>query len=223
MQTADLGAIRDASAPDSGVVAIVDDCNPIAQDCPPNQKCTIENPVPMGGAECVPIGNDVPIGGSCTGQDCEVGLACVRLSQTATASECVQVCDIAGGTGCERLGGQGEEYECRTAISGTNWGTCTLLPPLCNPYTQDPCEQDQACQPFLRRTGDWELRCRPAGNAGISESCGSGVRCQRGLACISDPNGVAACQQICETNADCPGTSTCSGSVNAPPFSYCTE
>ena len=222
----DAGAPADAGPPppmDQGTPMIIDDCNPITQDCPPADKCVVENPVPLTGAECVPQGNDFAFGEECTGQDCEIGLVCVR-SQTSTTSSCMQICDLAVGTGCEGLGGQtGDEYECRTRLTGTNWGACTQLPPVCNPYTQDPCGQDEACQPFLRRTGDWDLRCRPAGNAGISESCGSDVRCQRGLACISNPAGVAACRQICELDADCGGMATCTGAVNEPPLSYCVE
>lgn len=238
--TVDAGAAADAGAldgatngtdggtngPDSGVMptpdagTVVDNCDPVNQtgcDTPPNTKCVIEGGNP--GAECVPPSpNDVGLGEVCDGQACEAGFVCLRQSQTSTIGACRKACDLTTGDGCETLG---MEYECRTQISGTNWGACTELPPLCDPYTQAPCEQAQACQPFLRRTGTWELRCRTAGEGAEGAPCGGAARCQRGLACVSDTSGNAACRKYCELNDDCTAPAMCTGTVPEPPFMFC--
>jgi hypothetical protein len=119
--------------------------------------------------------------------------------------------------GCDALPG---EYECRTSITMSNWGACTELPPICNPYDQMPCDLTQACQPFLRRTGAWEFRCRTAGNADEGQPCGGGTGCMRGLACVTD-NGNATCKRYCMGDGDCTNPLTCSGTVPEPAFMFC--
>jgi hypothetical protein len=155
------------------------------------------------------------------GEDCLAGLACVQTSSVAT---CVQVCNIQTGVGCESLGA---EYDCRTRVVGTNWGACLLLPPLCDPLTQMPCAQDEACTTFTRRNNVRELRCREAGPGGEAAACGSsanGAGCMRGLVCILDRNtNQASCRKFCDMNEDCTSPATCSGVVNDPPFNFCSE
>lgn len=234
--TADTGSVPDTGAEDAatgmdagtgadgGMLVdagtIVDNCDPVEQsgcDTPPNTKCVIEGGLP--GAECVPPSpNDVGLGEVCDGQACEAGLVCLRQSPTSTTGACRKACDLDTGAGCEGLG---MEYECRTQISGTNWGACTELPPECDPYTQAPCEQDKACQPFLRRTGTWEFRCRTAGDKAEGAPCGGALRCDRGLACVSDQSGNATCKKYCEGNADCTAPAMCTGVVPEPSFMFC--
>lgn len=226
---ADAGLAVDAgSSPADGSVAgpdagapLNDLCDPVTQTMcvAPTTKCVVENPTPGGGTLCVEPGNDVALGGMCTGADCVAGLACVGA---ATGSVCMQVCDFQGdGSGCEPLG---NEWECRTRLTGTNWGACTELPPLCDYLTQDPCAADRACGPLLRRTGQYEFRCRAAGTQGEGASCGSsgGGDCQRELVCVRDPRtNQAACKRYCDTNDDCTAPQTCAGSVSDPAFMYC--
>ncbi len=218
----DAGVPADASLPGDGGLqrpdsgAAVDQCDPLLQNCPDPDKCVVE-----GGAatQCVaPRSDEQSLGDACMGRDCERGLACVRLVQTSTSGQCVKICDLNTGDGCDGLG---DDYECRTRITGSNWGACSLLPPLCDPYTQDPCAADRACQPFVRRNGTWEFRCRLAGTATEGEACGASAPCARELACVSDRSGNAACRRICQANTDCTGTSQCVGVVDEPPFMYC--
>jgi hypothetical protein len=209
----------DGGPNDSG---IPDECNPVDQtgcDTPPETKCVIEGGAP--GTECVqPSPNDVMLGDPCTGQDCAAGLVCLRDAQTSTQAHCRTVCDLDSNVGCEALPG---EYECRTAITMSNWGTCTELPPICDPYQQTPCEPDQACQPFLRRTGAWEFRCRTAGPVGEGMPCDANNRCQRELACVNDDQGNAACKRYCQDDNECTPPLTCSGQGRQLDFMFCNQ
>lgn len=213
-----------ATIPDAGDSGVVDLCDPLAQtgcDTPPNTKCVIEPDANNAGAHCVPEGaNDVSLGGACEGEDCLPGLGCVGTS--TAASVCVQLCNINDGTGCESLG---DDYDCRLTITGTNYGACMLLPPLCNPLTQDPCPQGQACSTFTRRNNERELRCRDAGPQTEGTPCGSsngGLQCERGLVCIRDNNtNTASCRRFCDTNDDCTSPASCTGVVSDPPFMFC--
>jgi hypothetical protein len=215
----DAGAGGDAAGRDTGMV-IVDECSPLDQSgCDPqDEKCVIEGGAP--GAECAPTSpNDVGFGDPCTGADCQAGLVCLRDAVTSTESHCRQACDLDTNMGCDALPG---EYECRTSITMSNWGACTLLPPTCDHYTQAPCEPDEACQPYLRRTGAWEFRCRTAGMAGEGMPCGANNRCERGLACVNE-NGMAACKRYCMADDDCTSPLTCTGTVAEPPFNFCDD
>lgn len=216
LPASDAGASFDASAP-------VDLCNPVEQTGCANagDKCVVEGPA--AGTECVPPSSaDLALGATCQGQDCAAGLACARATATSSVSTCVKVCDLTSGDGCEPLGA---DYECRTRLTGTNWGSCGALPPVCDPYTQNPCGRDEACQPFLRRAGTWEFRCRLAGPGVEGVACGPGsdASCARGLACVSSPSGAAFCRRICQVNTDCANVAQCNGAVSEPAFMYCNE
>ncbi len=220
--TGDTGVGGDAgNAPDTGVT-IIDVCDPVDQtgcNNDPDTKCVIEGGNP--GTECVPPSpNDKTFGDSCTGQDCEAGLVCLRDATTATTAHCRRACNRTTNVGCEPLG---TEYECRTMVTQSNWGACTMLPPLCDPYTQAPCVAAEACQPFLRRTGTWEFRCRIAGAAGIGDPCGPGTACGRGLACIIDnATQATACREYCMNDGDCTAPASCTGTVPDPAFMFCS-
>lgn len=211
----------DAALPDTGVI---DNCDPLAQSgcTAPETKCVIEPDQQNAGAHCVPPGNDVGLGEACMGEDCLAGLACVRTS-SATA-ECVQVCNVANGAGCEVLG---ENYDCRTRIIGTNWGACSELPPECDPLTQAPCPLDQACSTFVRRNDMREFRCREAGPATEGMPCGSsanGAQCIRTNVCVLDQaTSTAVCRKFCDSNDDCTAPNTCIGVVSNPPFQFCDQ
>ncbi len=207
---------RDAGTPQ-------DQCDPVQQDCTgAGTKCVVEGPNTAAGTRCVSRGpNEAGFGEACMGRECEPGLACVRQSSTSTVSTCAQVCDVATAVGCESLGA---DFDCNTRISGSNWGACSELPPLCNPYTQDGCDSTQACQPWVRRDGTWEFRCHERGTGQAGDLCTTGnPRCDRGLACVRTSEGTAFCRQYCETNPDCTAPAQCAGSVANPPFMYCAE
>lgn len=220
----DASPFSDAGVSGDGGIPIVDECDPMAQTgCQaPATKCVVENATANGGASCVMGGmTEAALGAACHGQDCLPGLACVR-SSTQAGSTCVKVCQFRTGAGCEPLG---DEYECRTRITGSNWGACVMLQPPCDPATQVPCPPDRACSTFLRQTGTWEFRCRAAGTQDEGRPCGSsgGGECMRGLTCVTTgPAGPAVCRRFCTLSRDCPMPATCSGSVRDPPFMYCS-
>ncbi len=217
VQARDGSVARDAGTPQ-------DQCDPVAQTgcTAPATKCVVEGPNTAAGTRCVTPGpNESAFEEECMGRECIAGLACVRESSTSTVSRCAQVCDVATAVGCESLG---PDYDCNTRISGSNWGACTKLPPLCNPYDQNTCAGDQACQPWVRRDGTWEFRCRERGTGQAGELCTTGnPRCDRGLACVRTTDGTAFCRQYCETNTDCVAPAQCAGNVANPPFMYCAE
>ncbi len=215
----DAGLAQDASAGDAGVQPR-DECDPVMQSgcSPPDTKCVVEGAL---GTECIePRATDAAFGESCMGRDCVAGLVCAQTNTGTTAGECIQVCNPTSGVGCESLG---NDYDCTTILTGTNWGACRELNPECNPYTQDPCASQFACQPLRRRSGAWEFRCRLAGAAADGSPCGPGsnMSCQRGSACVADPSGNSVCRKICQTTMDCENSEQCAGSVPTPSFMYC--
>jgi hypothetical protein len=205
-----LGDAGSAGAVDAGPAFA---CDPITgAGCAAARACKL-----IGTPTCVRE-QDAPSarGAPCAPGDCAAGLACLQAS-TATIARCLQLCVLESGAGC----GAPEE-ECRLEIPGLPWGACVELPPTCNPYTQRPCSPDQACQPFLRRTGARELRCLRGGPGQAGDACGArGSACGRGLVCVATSPREASCRQYCELNADCPRPEQCTGRVDDPAFTFC--
>lgn len=194
--------------PDAGMV--VDECNPITQDCadPTKHLCVVEPVMAGSGTSCVePSTTAVALNGLCTAFQCAPGLGCVR---TGTAARCLQICDRTSGAPCSTLG---TDFDCRLSIRGTNWGACQQLPPLCDIFTQAPCGAGQACQPVQRFGGSFEIRCRGAGTGTEGMSCENGAGCVRGLVCVHESSGTL-CRKPCRENMnDCTAPQTCSGTV----------
>ncbi len=206
-----------ASAVDTeGGGGVAGECDPVAQDCTSDtSKCVLSLGVPV----CIPTDpSDLDRQRPCEVGECATGLACVRATATATAARCQKMCEWADGAGCVVLG---PEFECRSQISMTAWGVCVELEPICDPLAPDACSYDQSCQPFLRRTGAWEFRCRALGPSAEGQQClGS---CLPGFVCVSESQGIATCKRPCASNADCPPPSACAGQLDEPPLTFCTE
>lgn len=223
----DLGVIAPDAAttsPPSDASSFIDTgsesaCDPVLQNCPrPSEKCSVD----FGPPQCAATApSDRGLGQPCTPGACERGLACVLATETSTQAHCEVVCNLATGVGCARVG---PDFECLDRIENTDWGACRELQPMCDPATQAPCTPSQACQPFLRRTGAWEFRCRVAGTGLAGDPCdGDNPSCVRGLACVSNRTGTAFCRLICQDNEDCMEPQQCVGIVDEPPFLFCTE
>lgn len=202
------------SVSDLGMLA----CNPIdGSGCVSRELiCTLHQ-----GPRCVSMsGPALGFREACGLGECDRGLACLRAAMTSTQAQCEKLCDLETGAGCESIPG---DFECLFGIQGTPFGACRELPAECNPYTQTPCDTVDSCQPFLRRTGERDLRCQPSGDAVAGELCGTFVgTCARGLVCVANPDGRdARCRQYCELNADCPMPLQCAGRVEEPAFTFC--
>lgn len=210
-QDAAVGLDGPAAPADSGVL---DECNPVTQDCrDAADKCRIE-PAMMGqGTQCVERGlADKARGAVCAGGDCAAGLVCVN---TGTVARCAQACDRTSGAPCATLGA---DYDCRLQVRGTNWGACDQLPPACDPLTLAPCTPTQACQPVRRFDGTFEFRCRAAGTGAEGQRCES-AGCTRGLVCVRE-EGVSLCRAPCAmAGPSCTAPQMCVGLVLG--VSYC--
>jgi hypothetical protein len=217
-------AIPDSGAPASDASSIIDQCNPITQDCGSLDggmggaaKCSVQS----GPAMCIPANHsDLPLGASCQGFECATGLACVAGTGSSTVASCVKICDIDhGGAGCDTLGA---DWDCRARINSTNWGLCVHLGPMCDPISQAPCPMDQACTPLLRTTGQYEFRCKAAGTQGDGQACGAPMLdCIRGFVCVLAMNSTPICREFCARDNQCPMNQTCVGTVVDPPFHFC--
>jgi len=93
----------DPGCPDAGPPVMMFECDPYAQDCPPNQGCYIftQNPTdPCGqeiyGATCAPAGNGKQ-GAPCDGAGCAAGFTC---TVTGSGNQCIQLCQLEGSSSC---------------------------------------------------------------------------------------------------------------------------
>jgi hypothetical protein len=218
-QESDSGNSDAAPSPDQGPTdsGILDECDPLAQSgCQaPTTKCIIER----GGAECAtPGAEDKAIGEVCGGGQCQPGMVCIG-DGSGTDPICRQICDRETGAGCAGLP---FEADCLERVRNTNWGVCSPLPPVCDVLTQEPCPVGESCQPFLRFSQTFDLRCRPAGPGLEGESCMT-ERCERGLVCINI-GGAPQCTKVCDDDTWCTATSSsaCSGRVNGVAVKYCS-
>jgi hypothetical protein len=186
-------------------------CDPWAQDCPPDEKCSWEHIEGVPHTRCVPVEPDAKLPGeSCTVfgdpdsgyDDCVLGALCQHLD-AQNQGICVELC---GGSLLE-------------PICEQDGATCHVCPdcpslcmPLCDPLAQD-CGEGFACIP-----DSGSFACHPStdvGRGAFGDACEYTFQCQAGFACIDalevpDCEGLACCSPFCSTSEPtCPEGTSC--------------
>lgn len=179
-------------------------CDPFAQDCPPDMKCTWwaeGGGKVLNGNKCVPVARDpVGIGMPCLAEDggtsgvdnCELGALCWGVDGNGEG-KCVGLC-----TGSPREPGCASDLA-TCMITGDGFGLCL---PTCDPLLQS-CDADEVCVP-----GGTSYLCAPDGGdpAGqVHAPCDSFQDCAPGLVCAApqtasecDPLANGCCEPFCD-------------------------
>lgn len=186
-------------------------CDPWAQDCPADEKCTWETIDGVAQTRCVWVEADAKLPGEpCTVfgdpdsgyDDCVLGAICHHLD-ARNLGVCMALC-----------GGSPLEPTC--PLDGASCQICpdcpSLCVPLCDPLAQD-CAEGYACLPASGSFG-----CQPNeqhGRGTLGDACEYTFQCEVGFACIDAlavPGcpGVACCSPFCSTSEPiCPPGMSC--------------
>lgn len=194
----------------SGFVVALDaptqECDPGAQDCPADQKCTPFAREPgccVDSTHCVADAGDKLEGEPCTRErdsdDCAKGLFCLTATSGGSGDgTCVGLCDPLAADPC----GAG-------ACVQFNDGVLPLCRPPCDPLAPD-CPEGQACygvlteQAFVCLGGSY-----PEDGGDIGDPCDTVSGCRAGLLCAPQPELAACAADLCCTPV-CPiGATTC--------------
>ena len=171
------------------------DCDPFAQDCPPDQKCAAvpDGRDSWGNAQCVPITGDQAPGEPCasadapgdppTGaDDCRLGAMCWNLDETNHGT-CAALCT-----------GDPDTPVCPTdfACLRNGNGALNLCVPTCDPLLP-VCADDASCVAF---GVDFLCIADASGDEGqTNDPCEFINNCDPGLLCLNTASASAACQQ----------------------------
>lgn len=186
-------------------------CDPWAQDCPADEKCTWETVDGVAQTHCVPVEPDAKQPGEpCTVfgdpdsgyDDCVRGAICHHLDAN-NQGLCMALC---GGSPVEPTCMQ-EDATCQICPD-----CASLCVPLCDPLAQD-CAEGFGCVP-----DSGSFACHPQdqfGSGMLGHPCETTFQCQVGHACIDAPSvpgcqGVACCSPFCSTSEPiCPQGMSC--------------
>jgi hypothetical protein len=183
-------------------------CSLTLQNCSaPNTKCIIAS-TPDGGIarQCTPfsLGSGGAVeGSSCVPavpDPCQRGAQCVGVSggQAACKRFCGPSLACAAGSECNLAinfaASQGGAAELQLVCSPVT---------ACNPFTQAPCQQTEACQVYRQGTPPG---CFPGGSVGNGGSCGTQATCARGFQCVVGTSGGGAgnCRSFCNVDGGSP-------------------
>lgn len=207
-------------APDGG--SHPDFCDPFAQDCPPDQKCTWWNlgeGTDWKGTKCVDVARDpalvgepcvAPNGGFAGDDDCERGAMCFEVDDNGDG-ECIALC-----------GGNEQEPTCPAdsacVVSSSALALCIET---CDPIAQD-CEPGDACIPH--HTDEYFCIIDASGDLGqLHDPCEFSNTCDPGFVCAGSPSAsecdqkvTGCCQPYCDL--DMPDTCTGVGQTCLPVF-----
>jgi hypothetical protein len=192
----DASVAGDLGGPDQGAMS----CNPIKQDCPVGQKCSIQTGRMASGAVCVPVTGSVPDGQNCMramgADNCAAGLECSRTGSTTMSSVCRKLC--AADTDCD----QGQ----KCALLSQNVPDFGICVPTCTPFSNG-CGSN-TCANLSFAIGSTQnapiilFTCRTVGTGELFEACNRSSDCDKNLVC--DPQAMQ-CTPLCDMASNsCP-------------------
>jgi hypothetical protein len=208
---AHVDAAVDSGSPDAFGV-----CNPVSQDCPSGQRCTLNHAQPVNMLYCEPTAGTATEFQACTPN--EASDDCVRGT----------VCLTTGTNFCRKFCGNdndcGNNNTCAIPIEGTPLYACAQH---CTVLAQDCTLSGEACYLGRNAAGGTTQQCSPEGNLTSGTACSRSNDCQRGLLCVMTVSGDAGtgffCRAACNPSqgSSCGTTETCTGFVSTPGLGYC--
>lgn len=197
------------------------ECDPIAQDCPEGSKCTAYGKLPgdeWNANKCVPeppnggvAGDPCAIEGDdmFTGLDnCAEGYICLNVDSEQKNGACIEFCT--------------SEMACPNTSGGdgvcivTNDGALPICLALCDPLLQDcagqgACYGDPAGPPFICFNPDPKDGGQDGGACDFTNACLAGLNCAQAdtqEGCVTDQFGC--CAPFCDiTEMTCTGAEEC--------------
>lgn len=210
-----------AVRPDGGGLQF--DCDVLAQDCPPGDKCmpwADDGSNTWNATRCAPIANDPDAPGEpCTVEgspasgidSCELGAMCFHVDPETFEGTCVAMC-----TGTP-MSPQCEAPEQACLIA--NDGVLALCLDTCDPLAP-ACDPGMGCYPS--GLGD-DFFCLPTAEVPGTQGqpCEGLATCDPGLVCLDaaafpDCAGLACCTEYCDTSAGLPCPGAAEGVVCQP-------
>ena len=183
-------------------------CSLTLQNCTaPNTKCIV-TPTADGGIARQCTSFSLGSGGAAEGASCvqavsdpcQRGAQCVGVN--GAPATCRRFCGptLACGSGSEcnlginfaaSAGGPAELHVVCSAITA------------CNPFTQAPCPQTEACQVYRQGTPPG---CLPGGSVGNGGQCSAQAACARGFQCVVGSGGGVSgnCRSFCNVDGGSP-------------------
>jgi len=187
------------------------DCDPFAQDCPPDEKCNAwAMEITWDSFRCVPL-SDSPdatgdpctvAGGPFSGIDsCALGAMCFHVDPDTNVGTCVAQCiNSFANPLCAA-----DDERCVELND-----VLRLCLPECDPLADD-CADGQTCAPDPE-SGGFLCFDSPDQDGGQGQSCENPTTCAPGLACspgdqVLDCPETACCTAFCDTTSGepCPG------------------
>jgi hypothetical protein len=197
-------------------------CDPVAQDCPGTQRCTLNHNVPTNTLFCESMAGTVADLGACTpnssSDDCVKGDVCLTVSSTLRVCRhfCYSDTDCSGNV-CAIIIGQtaGPLHACAQSCSVLQQN-CTIT--------------GEACYLGLNATNQATQQCSSAGTHAEGDTCAIANDCVAGQMClqVTGQSGfhchracMATSTTQCQASSMCANNGLCCPLVNQNGLGYC--
>jgi hypothetical protein len=180
-------------------------CDPVVQDCPTGQRCTLNHNVPINTTFCE-MGNGMQgefmsCDPSQTSDNCLRSTVCLGVN--ATVRVCRKFCNADGDCG---------QNVCAIIIGNTN-GPLHACAQRCQVLNQSSCTiTGEACYLGLNASDQPTQQCSTAGTRTEGQTCTIANDCMPGLMCINSRVGDASGGFLCHKACNFTGTGQCSPS-----------
>jgi hypothetical protein len=172
-------------------------CDPVAQDCPSPNRCTIAHTTPAT-TFCESVAGTVQEFGPCrataTSDNCDRGMLCFGTTATSYCQRfCNQDADC-GSTGW-----------CAIALNSTSLHLCMQQ---CSAAAQNCSESGYGCYLVVTTSAQQRQACLPVGSVAAGQPCTNANSCAPGSICVASGSGHT-CQQACDPSAPACSSGTC--------------
>ena len=196
-------------------------CDPVAQDCPGTERCTLNHNVPTNTLFCETAAGTVADLGSCTpnqsSDDCVKGDVCLTVSSTLRV--CRHFCN--SDTDCSG--------NVCAIIIGQTAGPLHACAQSCSVLSQNCTITGEACYLGLNATNQATQQCNNAGTHAEGDVCAIANDCVAGQLCLNVTGqtgfhchrACTAATNGCAANSGCANNGLCCALVNQNGLGYC--
>ena len=190
-------------------------CDPVCQTgCPCGQRCQVT----AAGLTCVAPAGGLTVGMVCTPEAdaCAPGLTCLQEACGNDLGRCYRFCHDPSVCTASGVCGTPVLLPDRTDSGAV---VCDLSGVTCDPYANTGCV-DPALVCYALGTGLNTCDCPTGVNAQEGAPCNNYNDCAAGLSCLDvATRSMKLCAKLCESAADCPGSSCVF--LFGPTLGYC--